>query len=46
MKTLPALDTLDVDALAALVKHHNHRYWDLADPEISDYDFDRLVNAL
>lgn len=46
MKTLPALDTLDVDALAALVKYHNHRYWDLADPEISDYDFDRLVNAL
>lgn len=46
MKTLPALDTLDVEALAALVKHHNHRYWDLADPEISDYDFDRLVNAL
>jgi DNA ligase (NAD+) len=45
-KSLPNLDTLDVDALAALVKHHNHCYWDLNAPEISDYDFDRVVNAL
>jgi DNA ligase (NAD+) len=46
MKNLPDLDTLDVAALAALVKHHNHQYWDLAAPEISDYDFDKIVNAL
>ncbi|MFO0646228.1 MAG: NAD-dependent DNA ligase LigA [Polyangiales bacterium] len=46
MKTLPDLDTQSVDELAALVKHHNHRYWDLNSPEISDYDYDRLVNAL
>ncbi len=46
MKTLPDLDTQSVDELAALVKHHNQRYWDLNSPEISDYDYDRLVNAL
>ena len=46
MKTLAELDTLGIDTLAELVKHHNHRYWDLAAAEISDYDYDRLVNAL
>ncbi len=46
MKTLPDLDKLGVDELAELVKYHNHRYWDLDAPEISDYDYDRLVNAL
>ena len=46
MKTLPDLDSLGVDELAELVTHHNKRYWDLHDPEISDYDYDRLVNAL
>jgi DNA ligase (NAD+) len=45
-QTLPDLDSLDTAALAALVSHHNHRYWDLHDPELSDYDFDRLVEAL
>ncbi len=46
MKTLPALDPLGADELAELVKHHNERYWDLNAPEISDYDYDRLINAL
>ena len=46
MKPLPPLDGLDVTELAELLAHHNHRYWDLHAPEISDYDFDRLVNAL
>ncbi|MBK8481715.1 MAG: NAD-dependent DNA ligase LigA [Proteobacteria bacterium] len=32
--------------LEAAVRQHNHRYWDLAAPTISDYDFDRLVQEL
>lgn len=46
MKSLPDLSTLDVAEAARLVAHHNHRYWDLNDPEISDYDFDKLVERL
>jgi len=46
MKALPQLDTLDTAKLEALVRHHNHRYWDLDAPEISDTDFDRLIEAL
>jgi DNA ligase (NAD+) len=46
MKPLPPLDGMDVTELAELLAHHNHRYWDLHAPEISDYDFDKLVNAL
>lgn len=46
MQSLPDLNTLDVNETAKLVRYHNHRYWDLASPEISDYDFDRLVERL
>lgn len=46
MQSLPDLDSLSVAELAKLVAYHNHRYWDLNDPEISDYDFDVLVNRL
>lgn len=46
MKPLPPLDGMDVPELAELLAHHNHRYWDLHAPEISDYDFDKLVNTL
>ncbi|MBP6833111.1 MAG: NAD-dependent DNA ligase LigA, partial [Deltaproteobacteria bacterium] len=46
MKPLPPLDGMDVTELAELLAHHNHRYWDLHAPEISDYDFDKLVEAL
>ncbi len=46
MRALPDLTPLDADELSRLVAHHNHRYWDLAAPEITDYDFDRLVNRL
>ena len=34
------------DELAALVEYHNLRYWVLNSPEISDADYDRLVEAL
>src|SRR5512146_226114 len=40
------LKAMSADELEAEVRHHNHLYWDLAKPEISDYDYDRLVNRL
>lgn len=40
------LTLLDVTALEALVRHHNHLYWDRHTPEISDTDYDRLVRRL
>ena len=46
MEPLPALEGLGVDALAALVAKHDQLYWEQHAPEISDYDYDRLVNAL
>jgi DNA ligase (NAD+) len=46
MKSLPDLNKLSVAELADLVKYHNQRYWDQNDPEISDYDYDKLVEKL
>lgn len=41
-----ALRALSIAELESAVRHHNHLYWDLAAPVISDYDFDRLVQEL
>ena len=38
--------SLDVPALEALIRHHNHLYWDRHAPEISDTDYDRLIRRL
>jgi DNA ligase (NAD+) len=46
LSPLPDLRPLTTDQVAALVAHHNRRYWDMNDPEISDYDYDVLVEAL
>ena len=32
--------------LAAQIKHHNGKYWDDNDPEISDHEYDQLVREL
>src|SRR5271169_3543365 len=35
-----------IDALRDKIRYHEHRYYVLDDPEISDAEFDRLVNEL
>ncbi|MDP3274492.1 MAG: NAD-dependent DNA ligase LigA [Deltaproteobacteria bacterium] len=42
----PWLLRLSVSELEAQVRHHNAQYWDKHAPEISDYDYDRLVVRL
>jgi DNA ligase (NAD+) len=36
----------NIEALRDKIRYHEHRYYVLDDPEISDADFDRLVNEL
>jgi DNA ligase (NAD+) len=40
------LRAMSAGELEAAVRHHNQLYWDKAKPEISDYEYDRLVNRL
>jgi DNA ligase (NAD+) len=35
-----------IKELEKLINYHNHRYYVLNDPEISDYEFDQLLNEL
>ncbi len=35
-----------VEALRAEIRHHNHRYYVLADPQVPDAEYDRLFAAL
>ena len=35
-----------IDALREKIRHHEYRYYVLDNPEISDYDFDKLVEQL
>ncbi|MBW2732573.1 MAG: NAD-dependent DNA ligase LigA [Deltaproteobacteria bacterium] len=46
MSNLEQLAMLAVEELENRIRHHNKLYWDDAKPEISDYDYDRLVEAL
>ncbi|WP_295458256.1 NAD-dependent DNA ligase LigA [uncultured Thiodictyon sp.] len=34
------------DALRTLIRHHNHRYYVLDDPQVPDAEYDRLVREL
>jgi DNA ligase (NAD+) len=40
------LESLSVAQLEAELRRHNRLYWDEHKPEISDYDYDRIVNRL
>ncbi len=35
-----------IEALREKIRHHEYRYYALDDPEISDSEFDRLMNEL
>src|SRR6202007_1907436 len=35
-----------IEALREKIRHHEYRYFVLDDPEISDFDFDKLVEQL
>ena len=37
---------VDIDSLRDEIRHHEYRYYVLDDPEISDAEFDRLMNQL
>ena len=41
-----AADRLSLPELERLIEYHNHRYWDLGDPEIADARYDELMRAL
>jgi DNA ligase (NAD+) len=43
--SLPAAEK-KIEALRDKIRHHEYRYYVLDDPEISDADFDRLMNDL
>ena len=40
------IENLSAEELAELIRHHNRRYWELGEPEISDARYDELVRAL
>ncbi|TNE97283.1 MAG: NAD-dependent DNA ligase LigA, partial [Bacteroidetes bacterium] len=37
---------LEIDQLSQQIEYHNRRYYVMSDPEISDYDFDMLLERL
>jgi DNA ligase (NAD+) len=39
-------DQINLDPLREQIRHHEYRYYVLDDPEISDAEFDRLMNEL
>jgi DNA ligase (NAD+) len=45
-KTLGDVESLSVAELEEQIRHHNKLYWEEQSPEISDYDYDRMVVRL
>src|SRR2546425_1641175 len=45
---MPVPKTIQKEAekLRADIRHHEHRYYVLSDPEISDFEFDKLMRRL
>src|SRR5689334_23208750 len=41
-----AKDSTDIEALRDQIRHHEHRYYVLDDPEVSDAEFDLLMQQL
>jgi len=46
MKAITTTFQGDIDSLRDEIRHHEYRYYVLDDPEISDAEFDRLMNEL
>ncbi len=46
MKAITTTLQGDIDSLREKIRHHEYRYYVLDDPEISDAEFDRLMNEL
>jgi DNA ligase (NAD+) len=44
--SVPTQAEKDIERLRQQIRHHEHRYYVLDDPEISDYEFDRLMRRL
>jgi DNA ligase (NAD+) len=40
------LEKLSIEQLAAQIEYHNRKYWEEAEPEISDDEYDQLVRRL
>jgi DNA ligase (NAD+) len=40
------MDRKEVEKLRELINYHNHRYYVLDDPEISDHEYDKLMRRL
>lgn len=45
-KAVGDLDSMSVETLEREIRRHNRLYWEEQSPEISDYDYDRLVVRL
>ena len=43
---MPSIVEMKIDSLREQLRHHEYRYYVLDDPEISDADFDQLMNEL
>lgn len=44
--TVPVEQSIEVETLRQQIRHHNHRYHALDDPEIPDAEYDRLIRQL
>jgi len=44
--SVPQAIRAEAERLRSELRHHNHRYYVLDDPEVSDADYDRLFRRL